>query len=213
MLNKLSVLLTEKMLQKGSITKEDRELYVYGSFMLLSHLLYLVLICIVGLLLGCILESLVFYVAFQFIRGYAGGYHAKTESRCEILSALSLVVCIVLIRLSKSYDLQTVLFILSIISAVCITIFSPLDTPEKPLSKKERKYFRKISLVILFVIIAVILTTYILHFNALLISCCCSVILEAILILCGKIQYMRLRYHNRIVNSPENTSKINDLEK
>lgn len=188
MLNKLSVLLTEKMLQKGSITKEDRELYVYGSFMLLSHLLYLVLICIVGLLLGCILESLVFYVAFQFIRRYAGGYHAKTESRCEILSALSLVVCIVLIRLSKSYDLQTVMFILSIISSVCIAIFSPLDTPEKSLSKKERNYFRKISLVILLAILAAVLASYFLHFNLIFAPCCCSLILEAVLLTAGKIQ-------------------------
>lgn len=198
MLNKLSILLTDKMLQKGSIAKEDRELYVYGFFMLLSHLLYLVLICILGLILGCIWESLIFYVAFQFIRRYTGGYHAKTETRCELLSTFSLAACIVLIKLSNSYDLQTVMFILSIISSISIAVFSPLDTPTKPLSKKERKYFRKISLIILIVIVVIIFTAYFLHFNALLIPCCSSVILEGILILCGKAQCVYLRYRKKM---------------
>lgn len=187
MLNKLSALLTDKMLQKGSITKEDRELYVYGFFMLLSHLLYLVLICIMGLILGCVPESLVFYVAFQFIRRYAGGYHAKTETRCEIMSFLSLAACIAVIRLSQSVALDLPLFVASLVAAVCIAVFCPLDTPEKPLSKKERRYFRKISLVILFVITAVILVTYFLHFNMLLVPCCLSLILEGVLITTGKL--------------------------
>ena len=187
MLNKLSALLTDKMLQKGSITKEDRELYVYGFFMLLSHLLYLVLICIMGLILGCVPESLVFYVAFQFIRRYAGGYHAKTETRCEIMSFLSLAACIAVIRLSQSVRLALPLFAASLVAAVCIAVFCPLDTPEKPLSKKERRYFRKISLVILLVITAVILVTYFLHFNMLLVPCCLSLILEGVLITTGKL--------------------------
>ena len=104
---------TDKLLVNGTITEDEQELYIYGFFMLLSQLMYLILACIFGLILGCVLESLIFYITFQFIRRYAGGYHASTETICEILSTLSILVCIVVIRLSKAYDIQTVLLIIS----------------------------------------------------------------------------------------------------
>lgn len=188
MINNLSAQLTNRLISKGTISENEQELYCYGFFMLLSQLLYFILAAVFGLILGCFFESVIFYIAFQFIRRYAGGYHAKTETRCEILSLISLIACIILIRLSNSYNLRMGMFLLSIISSICIAIFSPIDTPEKPLTKNERKHFRKITLIILFVIIIAILTTYFLKFNALLIPCSCSVFLEAILILCGKIQ-------------------------
>ena len=112
MINKLSTFFTEKLLSNGTISDEDKELYIYGLFMLLSQLMFFIIACIFGFVLNCIIESIIFYIAFQFIRKYAGGYHAATETRCEILSTLSILACIVVIRLSKTYDFQTVLLII-----------------------------------------------------------------------------------------------------
>ena len=145
MINNLSALLTDKLLAKGSITEDERELYIYGFFMLLSHIMYFVLACIFGILFKCFIESIIFYIAFQFIRRYAGGYHAATETRCEILSTLSIFASTGIIKLSKIHDFKTILLIITLISVVIIFILCPLDTPEKPLSDKEFKYFRKIS--------------------------------------------------------------------
>ena len=165
MINKLSTFFTEKLLSNGTISDEDKELYIYGLFMLLSQLMFFIIACIFGFVLNCIIESIIFYIAFQFIRKYAGGYHAATETRCEILSTLSILACIVVIRLSKTYDFQTVLLIISAVSSVCIFVFCPLDTPEKPLSKKEFKYFRKVSWVILLVISINIIVSYFFKFQ------------------------------------------------
>lgn len=188
MINKLSEYFTEKLLINGSISNEEQELYLYGFFMLLSQLMYLILAFIFGLIFNCALESIIFYIGFQFIRRYAGGYHAATETRCEILSTLSILACIVVIKLSKTYDFQTVLLIISAISAVCILFFCPLDTPEKPLSEKEYKYFRKISLLILFAIVVIVIVSYVFKFKIITIPCCLSLILESILISVGKIK-------------------------
>lgn len=136
MINKISEYFTKKLLVNGAISKEEQELYIYGFFMLLSQLMYFILAFIFGLIFNCIIESIIFYIGFQFIRRYAGGYHAATETRCEILSTFSILVCIVVIKLSKIYDIQTVLLIISALSAVCIFVICPLDTPEKPLSKR-----------------------------------------------------------------------------
>lgn len=188
MISKLSTCLTEKLLSNGTISDEDKDLYIYGLFMLISHLMFFIIACVFGLLLGCVFESIVFYIAFQFIRRYAGGYHASTETICDILSTLSILTCIVLIRLSKTYDIQTAILIISAVSAVCIFAFCPLDTPEKPLSDKEFRYFRKVSWIILLVIVIAIVVSYIFKFDIVIIPCCLSLILESILLVAGKIK-------------------------
>lgn len=188
MINNLAKRFADRLLANGSISEDEQELYIYGLFMLLSSLMYLILACFLGCVFGCILESIVFFVAFQFIRRYAGGYHASTETRCEIMSTLSILACIIVIRLSKAYDFQTALLVISTISAVCIFVLCPLDTPEKPLSAKEFKYFRKISRAVLLVITATIAVSYFLSFRIFFTPCCMSLILEAVLITAGRIK-------------------------
>ncbi|MDE5984715.1 MAG: accessory gene regulator B family protein [Eubacterium sp.] len=188
MINNFAERLTKKLLSSGTITEDDSELYTYGLFILISQMMFFIITAIFGLLLGCLLESIIFYVSFQFIRKYAGGYHASSEGRCELMSTLSILASIVVIRLSKQFDFQMVLLIAAAICAVCIFCFCPLDTPEKPLSDKEFKHFRKISLIILLVIITVIVISYCFELTALLVPCCMSLILESILLTAGKLK-------------------------
>lgn len=185
MLNKLAAHLTDKLVSNGNIRAEEKDLYLYGLFILLSHIMYLFFVSVAGVALNCFFESLVFYISFQFIRRYAGGYHASTETRCEVLSTLSIVSCIVLIKLSKTYNMQTVLFIISMISTVCIFLLCPLDNEEKRLTEKERKYFRRISLIILLIIAVTVIVSYLFRFNSFIVPCSLSLILESFLLISG----------------------------
>lgn len=180
--------LSKKIVNQLNILDDEQELYEYGFFILLSQILYFIIAIIIGTICGTVFESIIFYIAFQFIRRYAGGYHAATETRCEILSTLSILACIVVIRLSKTYDIQTALLIISALSAVCIFVFCPLDTPEKPLTDKEFRYFRKISWLILLAIVVAIIVSYIFKFKIVTVPCCLSLILESILLAAGKIK-------------------------
>ena len=157
--------LSKKIVNQLNILDDEQELYEYGFFILLSQILYFIIAIIIGTICGTVFESIIFYIAFQFIRRYAGGYHASTETRCEIFSTLSILACIVVIKLSKTYDIQTALLIISAVSAVCIFVFCPLDTPEKPLTNKEFRYFRKISWTILFIISALIVISFYFKFK------------------------------------------------
>lgn len=180
--------LSKKIVNQLNILDDEQELYEYGFFILLSQILYFIIAIIIGTICGTVFESIIFYIAFQFIRRYAGGYHAATETRCEILSTLSILACIVVIKLSKTYDIQTALLIISALSAVCIFVFCPLDTPEKPLTDKEFRYFRKISWLILLAIVVAIIDSYIFKFKIVTVPCCLSLILESILLTAGKIK-------------------------
>lgn len=188
MIVKLSSKITELLINRDVISSENKELYDYGFFILLSQILYFIIALIFGIIFNVLLQSVVFYIAFQFIRKYAGGYHASTEGRCEIMSTLSILACIVMIWLSRSYDFSLLLFCISLVAVLVIAVLCPLDTPEKPLSNKELKYFRKISWLILFIIAALIVVSYIFGWSYIFSPCCMSLILESILIIAGKIK-------------------------
>lgn len=195
MISSLSERIANGLLKQSNIKYDEQDLYQYGFFILLSQILYLIIACIIGVLLGTFFESIIFYIAFQFIRRYAGGYHASTEMRCEILSSLSILACVVVIRLSKTYDFQIALLVISAVSAVCIAVLCPLDTPEKPLSEKEFKYFRKISWLILSVISLVVAISYFVRLKWLQVffaPCCLSLILESLLLTAGKVKKLTL---------------------
>lgn len=191
MISNLSERFVDIFFSNQSITEEERELYIYGFYMMLSHLLYLVLVSAFGLLTGCALESIIFYVSFQSIRRSAGGYHASTEARCQIISTLSILVTVALINILRNFDYQILFLILTIFSAVLIWVLCPLDTTEKPLSKKETVYFRKKSRVILMVIFLVVVTSYFFNLYFLFAPCCMSLLLESSLLIAGKIKKYR----------------------
>lgn len=188
MINKLSEFLAQSLITNKNITKNERELYTYGFFILISHSLYFVLASLFGIIFKCFLETIIFYISFQFIRRYAGGYHAETELRCEIFSTLSIISCVLLIKISKEYNFNLILLFFALICSIIILIFAPLDTPEKPLSQKEFKYFRKISLIILISILIAIALSYYFKIKYIFLPCCISLILEGILISAGKIK-------------------------
>ena len=188
MIGKLASKTAESFIKNPNSCYDKIEIYQYGFFVLYSNIFFFLITIILGVAFNALLSSIALYIAFFSIRQYAGGYHAKTETRCEIISTLSILACIIIIRLAKTYEFQTILLIISAVSAVCIFVFCPLDTPEKPLSESEVKYFRKISWFILSVIIAVIVISFAFKFKMLLVPCCLSLIFENILMVAGMIK-------------------------
>lgn len=195
MIGKLASKTAERFITRPNICYDKLEIYEYGFFVLYSNIIFLLLTMLLGAALGVFLQSIILYAAFFSIRQYAGGYHASTETRCEILSTLSILVCIVVIKLSKSCDFQIALLAISVVSAIIIFALCPLDTPEKPLSETEFKYFRKISWLILSVISLVVIISYFVRLKWLQMffaPCCLSLILESLLLTVGKLKKLTL---------------------
>ena len=188
MISDISFKIVKKLIDKSLINDTDEELYAYGLFVLLSQILYFILTITTGFLFNIVLEGMIFYIAFQFIRRYAGGIHASSELKCEIATTTSIFICLLCTKLCETNNIQTPILVLTIIAAVSIFVFCPLDTPEKPLTKEEYKYFRKISWVILLFTMLAICIGWYLKFEFLMYPCCMSLILESILLVLGKIK-------------------------
>ncbi len=188
MLSKLSSKICIRLIRAKALREDEYELYQYGFFLLLSHIVYILVTLLLGLAFHCILEMVIFYIAFSSIREYAGGFHADTEMRCEIITTLSFLGVAFLISASENTVVQFAALIASALAGIVVFILSPLDTAAKPLDREEKKKYRKISLLILVAIVCTIGISLILKLKFLWMPCCLSLILEAALLVAGKIK-------------------------
>lgn len=195
MISKLSVTIVNLLINNKDISEEDRELYQYGLFMIISQTIYFLITIICGLSLSIFFESIVFYLTFQLIRRFAGGYHANTEAKCEILSTMSILLSLIIIKCEGIFEISKILLISFVMSSLLIIVLSPLDTPEKPLTSTEFHTFRKISLLILLLISVLIVISYIFELKHLFAPSCLSLILESILLITGKIKQLHSKTH------------------
>jgi len=185
MISKLSEKAVATLFANEELNEGDRELYIYGFFMLFSHLFFLTLTIFYGFLFGIIFESIVFHVIFTVLRGYAGGVHASTEKMCILSTSLSLLFCVVLIKVLGNLSSILVPTLMLAISAIIIVVYSPLDSLEKPLTEAEKKLYKKktTNSTLLF-----LLVSYVAMISGLLsiyFSCAAAMLLECILLSVG----------------------------
>ncbi len=188
MLNKLGKRLTNTLINNNQIDESERSLYEYGFFILLSNVIYVTITLILGSIFNIIIESMAFYIAFSLIRRYAGGFHASSEMKCTLITTISIFLCLLCTKLCETNNIQMPILIPTMIAAIYIFILCPLDTPEKPLTKEEYKYFRKISWLILLLIVLMISIGWYFKLEFIMYPCCMSLILESILLVLGKIK-------------------------
>lgn len=188
MIGKLSERLTAALINRQQIDKGDAALYEYGLFILLSNLFFVCIVCLAGAVCHVLLQSLIFYIAFRCIRRYAGGYHAHTELRCQFFSTISIVGCVLIIKLLQQKHLLILLIFLTILSTITIAIFAPLDTPSKPLSHNEKKHYKKKSIVTLLALDIAFAISLCLQWDFMDTPIAVAVCLESILISLGKTQ-------------------------
>lgn len=186
MISKLSQKVTQKLILRGSIEPSEKEIYDYGFFMLFSQIIFGILTFVAGMIFACPVQSIVFYFAFSFLRKYAGGYHASTETKCIILSSGAMICAVAIIKIAKVYGFNLIVLCVSAVFAVVVALLSPIDTSEKPLSQKERKHYRIITLIILSTIMCLAVISYFLNADVIFVPCSVGVILEAILLVAGK---------------------------
>ena len=188
MISELSAKIAAYLFKKSAISEEDKELYSYGFFVILSRVLFLFVSAIFGLIFHVLPESLTFFVFFCLIRSYAGGIHASSELRCTVLTSIAIFACVLGIKLSETYNADYFLLSFFALSLVVVILFSPLDTAEKPLSFSERKRFKTLSLIISAVIAAFALLFYFLNIKSYSFAFMFSMILESVLLAAGKIK-------------------------
>lgn len=147
MFDKISGFITDTLIEGKVIKSEERNLYLYCFGTIIEMSANLLATLIIGVLLHRFIETLIFMLVFIPLRSFAGGYHCEKAKSCFILSIF--VYLTVMFSYKFLYGISVYL-ICAICFADLISIFilSPVVSPNKPLSAKEKNKNRHISIII-----------------------------------------------------------------
>ena len=156
MISKLSDLITQNLLKRKVISDDEKELYDYGLFMMISYVVFFVISMIFGIALNIPFSSILFYISFCLIRNFAGGAHASTEIKCDIITTVSILASEILIKIFVEYSFVSIAFVMQLISSICLCVIKPVATSQKEISQQEKLHFHK--KVVLLTVLALIIS-------------------------------------------------------
>lgn len=156
MFDKISNFITDTLIEGKVIKSEERNLYLYCFGTIIEMSANLLATLMIGALLHRFVETLIFMLVFIPLRSFAGGYHCEKAESCFILSIF--VYLTVMLSYKYLYGISAY-WILAICLAnfIAVLIISPVVSPNKPLSAKEKNKNRCISIFITAFYIAAIL--------------------------------------------------------
>lgn len=186
MILELARKLTSKLYPE--IDSEQADLYAYGFFVLFSKGLSFAEVLLSGIILHNVWNAIVFYCVFTPLREYSGGIHARKEKNCIFCTALALFFSIAGIKLLEVTVGCAIQAGLLIVGTSVVFLFSPLDTPEKPLDKNERILFGQKSKWLCIAVDLFAVLAYMLGLSGIMNALSMGLALEGILLIAGKIQ-------------------------
>lgn len=166
--------LTNHLIAKNIVPKEDKEIYDYGFEMLFSTLMGYTIVLVTSLLMNSFFEGMIFLISFVLLRNYSGGYHADTHIKCNLFLFLSALFVLFMSKVAIPYIYLIMIYVLL---WHMIIMYAPIENKNKPLSENERKKYKRISVVLalIFGIISIILYPMHIVFTRVIILTCFAV--------------------------------------
>ena len=142
MLQRISEDIVSWQINKNFLKDDQRALYLYAYEILLSQIINIVVAILIAVIMRAPMPVFVFLASYIPLRSYCGGYHARTNGVCTVVSAfLVLIVCLL-----EKYIVGTADLILPIagflISGILIFIFAPVPDRNKLLDEEETSRYR-----------------------------------------------------------------------
>ena len=139
------------MIKYGIINAEDKEIYKYGFELLLADVFNLSVMLFIGVIVNQFYSTILYIIIFIGMRSFCGGYHAKTHLRCHICTiGIYIVFLVILLNFNRFENKMLLILFGNFIAAIPITVFSPIQNPNKPLSEILYKRNRIISIILFF---------------------------------------------------------------
>lgn len=188
MATNLAERIVRKLIAVSVVEEGDRELYIYGFFLLITRFYFFLVTIAFGFFLRIPWESVIFYIVFILLRSYAGGVHAKTETSCTGWTTLAMGIAVAAIKTLEASNGKALPLLF--FGNLCLLLFTPLDSRERPLDAEEKRRYRKICLWLLLTCDATVAVAYYLKLPMLYYPVICGMCLEAILLSIGKMSDM-----------------------
>lgn len=147
MIEKCANAVTVWLIKSEVIEETERELYVYAAYSFFMTVSPLFLAILFGMITGHLQQSMAIIITFMIIRKFSGGYHAKYSWMCLIESCLLLLLCI---WISSYVKCSMGLLVATLWALVSLVLCSPVDSENRRLDSEEVKWYRKVTIAIVF---------------------------------------------------------------
>lgn len=182
--------ITDKIIcaMKNKNISVDEEVVKFGLEIIFMKILFAVVVTLIGILMNCFFESIIYTISFSLLRRYGGGYHAESKKKCFVLSVLMLLSGIFIIKISESFDEVIIpAAVITLFSVIYIICAAPIDTPNKRLDADEISiYGKRTGITVFILVILLVISSYVKAYSF-SVSIMIGIIMEAYLMLKGQI--------------------------
>ena len=134
---KLSIYLTEKLIDKELIDTSKIDIYRTGFELIISDIITSFLIFTAGIVMNEFIYSCIYALIMLIVRKFSGGYHAKTYWLCRTVTVGTFILIVITSRVNAFNIFVCLAF--NIIAVVTMIIFAPIRHPNKQLTENEYK--------------------------------------------------------------------------
>ncbi|MGF7057595.1 accessory gene regulator ArgB-like protein [Brassicibacter mesophilus] len=162
MINQMASYVVNIMKRNNTIDEKEMDLYVFGMEVLLITSIKGIGLFIIAFALGLLKEAIAFILAFSMLRMQAGGVHLESFWKCFIVTNIITffsIYLVIFLPINHTIIYQIIILAVSIILTI---LYSPVDTPNKPLNEEETKLYKKRSLFVILIgsVIIIILSLF-----------------------------------------------------
>ena len=182
-MDKLIDSIMEKLLSDGYVREDEAEIVRFGLELNIMKVLISSAMLIAAVIFGSTPAALVFMAVYPPLRSCCGGYHAKTRTACFILSMAAMSSVIAASRLMPARaSLYAAMYAAGLL---CIILLAPVESRNKPFDDKERRVFRRRSLIAAAISAAVIAVLFLFKAHRLMTAAAMAVFFTGIMLPAG----------------------------
>lgn len=182
----LANVFVEKLLQHKIVKREDKELYVYGFWQGAILIFNGITVILIGFLFKMLWQSLTFMFAYGLLRPVAGGYHARSQRSCYILSIVLITSVLTILKYLTIGWISCLFFL--VISTGIIFLLAPVEDQNKPLDEVEHLVYKQRSHKIVMLLFLFTIMFLVLQQNQIAECISMSVTASATMLVLGKIK-------------------------
>lgn len=139
-MERLAHAITDFLLRREVIKKEESEIYVYGYAVILEQLIQVFGFILLAIVSKTIMETILFLLCFHLFRSCFGGYHADTSLLCLLISYGGWMLVMILSKyLSAGTEVPAALWCVLVLDACVFAKLGPVAHVNKPLTAKQRR--------------------------------------------------------------------------
>lgn len=148
MIHRLSESIASFYGKKADYSDDKIEVCVYGLELIISDIISVIVVMVAAILTKTVIYTVILLAVFISLRHQAGGFHASSHAKCNMLFFAGYILSVLLVKLISIHMIKYFVIAISTISFVEIFIYAPVSHPNKPVSKNKKKKFRINSLII-----------------------------------------------------------------